>query len=358
MSTISVLSHDDFVAQISSKYTDVIGAKLGGKIISFSDEWFAEAKNLIQPSLPIRQVGKFTPAGAWYDGWETRRHNPEPADWVIIKLGVASATIIGTEIDTAFFNGNHAPAISVEGTFVADDKDLDSAKWEEIIAQTECGPSQRHFFARAELTKAPYTHVRLKQYPDGGIARFRLYGKPIAVFPADLNEEIDLAHVSSGGIAVAFSDQHFGAVDNLLIPGRGKDMGDGWETKRSREPGHVDWVTVKLGAPGYVDRVVVDTAHFIGNYPQSITVHAINNPDADPTNDDANWKLIIDKTKTGPHKIHEYIRANATSASSAADVTQKVLTSGKDEVFTHVKLTIIPDGGVKRFRVFGRRASA
>lgn len=360
MSAISVIDHDEFVEKISSRYADVIGAKLGGKIVSFSDEWFAEANNLIQPGEPIRQVGKFTPAGAWYDGWETRRHNTEPADWVIIKLGVASATIIATEIDTAFFNGNHAPAITVEGTFVTDEKNLDTAEWDEIIAKTECGPSQRHFFVRDQLTEKPYTHVRLKQYPDGGIARFRLYGKPTAVFPEDLSQEIDLAHVSNGGVAISFSDQHFGAVDNLLIPGRGKDMGDGWETKRSREPGHVDWVIVQLGASANIDRVVIDTAHFIGNYPQSITVHALKiEGDEKPSVDDANWKLIVPQTKTGPHTIHEYIRAGETSAPSAQDDakidTFNELSSGKDEVFTHVKLTIIPDGGVKRFRVFGRR---
>lgn len=361
MSAISVLTHDDFVAKVSSRYTDVIGAKLGGEVLSFSDQWFAEASNLIQPGLPIRQIGKFTPAGAWYDGWETRRHNTEPADWVIIKIGVASARIVGTEIDTAFFNGNHAPAISVEGTFVADDEELQSATWEEVIAQTECGPSQRHFFVREALTDKPYTHVRLNMFPDGGIARFRLYGKPTPVFPSDVNQVLDLAHVSSGGIAVSFSDQHFGAVDNLLIPGRGKDMGDGWETKRSREPGHVDWVIVQLGAPGFIDRIVVDTANFIGNFPQSITVHAGNfEGESAVAFDDNKWKLIVEKSKTGPHKIHEYIRSDEASTTSTADGTPifsfPVLESPPTEVFTHAKLTIIPDGGVKRFRVFGRRA--
>lgn len=359
--SISVLTNEDFVTKISSRYVDVIGAKLGGRVLSFSDQWFAEASNLIQPTPPIRQAGKFTPAGAWYDGWETRRHNTEPADWVIIKLGVASARIIGTEIDTAFFDGNHAPAISVEGTFVSEDSDLDNAKWENVIAETECGPSQRHFFARETLTEKPYTHVRLNMLPDGGIARFRLYGKPTPVFPKDVNEILDLAHVSSGGIAVSFSDQHFGAVDNLLIPGRGKDMGDGWETKRSREPGHVDWVIVQLGAPGYIDSVVVDTANFIGNFPQSITVHALNLDEASTVaHDDKRWKLVVGKTNTGPHKIHEYIRSGEKTSSVTADNSPiysfPELQSTSTEAFTHVKLTIIPDGGVKRFRVFGRRA--
>lgn len=370
----------------------MIGKKLGGSIISFSDEWFAAAENLITAGAPIRQPGKFTPAGAWYDGWETRRHNKEPADWVIIKLGVASAQIIATEIDTAFFNGNHAPAITVEATYI-DPKILESssykterefleapssssssgagAVWDTIIEKVECGPSQRHFFIRKDgLTNKVYTHVRLKQYPDGGIARFRLYGKPTAVLPSDPNQEIDLAHVANGGVAISFSDQHFGAVDNLLIPGRGKDMGDGWETKRSREPNHVDWVIVRLGLPGYVDRVVIDTAHFLGNFPQSITVEGLNNDktkshedDDDITLDDSRWKFLVPKAHAGPNKVHEYIREGENSAiisgTSSSDINGpkesfNALAVPKDEVFTHVKLTIIPDGGVKRLRIFGR----
>lgn len=348
--------------------TDVIGHKLGGSIISFSDEWFAAAENLIAPNAPIRQIGKFTPAGAWYDGWETRRHNTEPADWVIIKLGVASAQLIATEIDTAFFNGNHAPAITVEATYLAPSEKLEvsereylekQANWDLVIDKTECGPSQRHFFVRKDgLTDKVYTHARIKMYPDGGIARFRLYGKPTAVKPTDPNEEVDLAHVANGGVAISFSDQHFGAVDNLLIPGRGKDMGDGWETKRSREQGHVDWVIVRLGLPGYLDRVVIDTAHFKGNFPQSITVEGLNSDDDNITVDDARWKFVVPQAKTGPHKVHEYIREGEISFLTHVEAENKesygVLQATKEQVYTHVKLTIIPDGGVKRLRVYGR----
>jgi len=111
-------------------------------------------------------------------------------------------------------------------------------------------------------------------YPDGGIARFRLFGVVVPVFPKDPDAVIDLAHVANGGLAVAFSDQHFGRASNLLLPGRGMDMGDGWETKRSREPGHTDWVVVKLGALGFIEKVVIDTAHFKGNFPQDVKLEA------------------------------------------------------------------------------------
>jgi len=113
-------------------------------------------------------------------------------------------------------------------------------------------------------------------YPDGGIARFRLFGMVVPVFPADKSQVVDLAHVANGGLAVRSSDQHFGKASNLLLPGRGIDMGDGWETKRSRGGDHVDWVVVKLGAEGTIERTAIDTAHFKGNYPKLVKLEATN----------------------------------------------------------------------------------
>jgi allantoicase len=58
-----------------------------------------------------------------------------------------------------------------------------------------------------------------------------------------------LAHVFAGGRVDFVSDQHFGVGANLILPGRGKNMGDGWETKRTRVKGHKDWVIIKLCVP-------------------------------------------------------------------------------------------------------------
>jgi allantoicase len=154
----------------------LISKPLGSRILSFSDEWFAAAENLITPTPPIRKAGVFTHAGAWYDGWETRRHNQEPFDWVVIRLGVASGKVKGIEIDTAFFNGNHAPEVSVEGCFHDNDeavKEKSFQEWETILSKQECGPSQRQAWLLDKITEKAYTHVRLQMWPDGGIARFR-----------------------------------------------------------------------------------------------------------------------------------------------------------------------------------------
>lgn len=336
---VSKLTQSEFLEQVVYKYVDVIGEKLDGKVLKFSDEWFAAAENLIKPKAPIRDATRFTHAGAWYDGWETRRHNTEEADWVIFRMGVASAQLIGCEVDTAFFDGNHSPYISVEAVSLGDDREvdgLDESKWETVIPKVECGPSQKHFFKRDALTEKSYTHVRLRMYPDGGIARFRLYGAVRPILPKDLSTILDMASVKNGGVAIRVSDQHFGSADNLLLPGRGHDMSDGWETKRSRQLGHVDWVVIRLGSLTNIKKIVVDTAHFRGNFPQKVNVKAVEaQKDEDvPAYNSSQWDTLVDDSKTGPDKEHEF----------------KIST---EKNYTHVLLTIIPDGGVKRVRVWG-----
>jgi allantoicase len=329
-----------------STYIDLINKALGSRILAFSDEWFAGAENLTTPTPPVRKPGVFTYAGAWYDGWETRRHNTEPFDWVVIRLGVASGRVKGVEIDTAFFNGNQAPEVGVQGCFISDDEEeevkrADFAGWETILPKQECGPSQRHGWLLNTPTEKAYTHVRLQMFPDGGIARFRLFGTVVPVLPQDVNEVFDLAACVNGGVAVSCSDQHFGTKDNLILPGRGVDMGDGWETARSRGV-HVDWTIIKLGVPGVIEKLVVDTAHFRGNFPQKVQVFAAPaQGESVPGADDASWVEILEPQKTGPDAEHEY--------------AEKALKGTQGQVFGFVKLVIIPDGGVKRIRVFGRR---
>ncbi|KAG0675097.1 Allantoicase [Kluyveromyces marxianus] len=288
---------------------EILNDRVLGQVVSYSDQWFADATNLLKPTAPVRDATRFTHAGAWYDGWETRRHNTEEYDWVIFKAGVHTARIIGCEVDTAFFNGNHAPAISVQALRHEDAASAPSdisekdVRWTDVIEKVECGPSQRHFFLREALTDDHYNYFKLKMYPDGGIARFRLYGKVVAPEQAAASAKpIDLCSIANGAVAIAVSDQHFGSANNLIMPGRGHDMSDGWETSRSRTPGHVEGI-------------------------------AVDGTTAAPHHDDPKWTTLIDKSKAGPDKEHEY-------------KIDKVLQ------ITHVKLTIIPDGGVKRIRVF------
>ncbi|KAI9708457.1 MAG: Allantoicase [Bogoriella megaspora] len=367
--SIQSIPANEIDSTFTSTTIDLVSAGLDSHILSHSDEWFASSSNLLTPTPPIRRPGVFTYAGAWYDGWETRRHNSNPFDWVVIRLGVASGVVEGVEIDTAFFDGNHAPEIALEGCYVvgegADErvskfeqapevKEGEDGKregggegfWKGILGRRECGPSRRQAWrlVGGEGGRREYTHVRLLMFPDGGIARLRVYGRAVPVFPKDVGEAFDLASARNGGVAIACSDQHFGRRENLLLPGRGKDMGDGWETKRSRGE-HVDWVVVKLGCIGEIDKVVVDTAHFRGNFPRAVKVFAAEekeNGEAPDGAGDVGWTEILGESKTGPDKEHEFEKGTG-------------LSNIEGKAWRWIKLVIIPDGGVKRLKVFGRR---
>ncbi|GAA5953842.1 hypothetical protein JCM21900_005489 [Sporobolomyces salmonicolor] len=318
---------------------------LGGEITTVSDEFFAKAECLLRVAPSVSMKGQFGPNGALFDGWESRRHNPK-YDWTIIKLG-ALGSIVGCDIDTGHFSGNESPASGVWGAHVPEGETIneDSPLWIPLLPITPLGPAQRHLFL-LPAPSAPYTHLKLTMHPDGGLGRFRAYGHvvpPPAPAPSSRNgEAIDLAYVLNGGTVTGESDQHFGRGGNLILPGRGKDMGDGWETKRSRGrlgTGKGDWVVVKLAEPGYLEWADIDTLHFVGNFPESAELYGIVSGKKLPAYEDAGWTRILERTKLGPHRQHFYQLAHP------------------DRAWTHVRLDIFPDGGVKRLRLYGRPAS-
>ncbi|KAK4940376.1 Allantoicase [Elasticomyces elasticus] len=351
-----------------SSSTNLTTTVLGAKILSFSDEYFASAENLLTQGPPIRKPGYFVHTGAWYDGWETRRHNSKEYDWVVIKLGCVG-TIDAVEVDTAHFNGNEAPFAGLDGCFLGPDQEgevpVDKEEfqgWTEVLPRSKCGPSQRQAWkvSGPGVTGKEFTHLRLKQYPDGGIARLRVYGSvkppplPASATSGERPVE-DLAAALNGGVAIECSDQHFGGKSYLLLPGRGKDMGDGWETARSRTKGHEDWVIVRLGLKGKrIEKVIVDTKDFRGNFPRAVKVEgwstevgkAALGTESDPTVHHAGWVPLILGEQPCKADTEHVFEGGDLVATDAPD----------GHVWTHAKMTIIPDGGVKRLRIFGKRA--
>jgi allantoicase len=354
------------LASTFSTLTQLTTSTLHARILSCSDEYFAAASNLLTPGPPLRKPGYFVHTGAWYDGWETRRHNPKEFDWVVVQLGCVGR-IEAVEVDTAYFNGNEAPEVSVEGCYLPGGGDGSGVNgegfkgWKEVMARQPCGPSMRQgwWVGGPGVTGEQFTHLRLRMFPDGGIARLRVYGE---VVPPPLAEGTmaerpleDLVSALNGGVAIACSDQHFGGKNYLVLPGRGKDMGDGWETARNRTKGHVDWVICRLGLRGKViEKLVVDTKDFRGNFPRGVRVDGYSMESAkaamgredDPREDDEGWVPVV--------KGEKACRADTEHVFEGEDLVQHGVLEGR--VWTHVKMTIIPDGGVKRIRVFGRRA--
>src|SRR5207248_5032920 len=145
-----------------------------------------------------------------------------------------------------------------------------------------------------------WTHVRLNIIPDGGVARLRVYGVVLPDWSKlKPNEIVDLAAVENGGVPLTCSDMFFSSMNNLIMPGRSANMGDGWETKRRRGPGY-DWIILKLGSPGSVRKIEVDTNHFKGNYPDTCSIEGCVAPDASTdqlVSGATAWKEILPKTK-------------------------------------------------------------
>lgn len=326
-----------------SGLTDLASERNGGKAIKASDEFFAEKENLLKEGRGIFIPGKFTERGKWMDGWESRRKRGPGFDWCIIKLGT-EGIIKGLDIDTNHFLGNHPPYASVEACRIVD-KDINNKmslsgkiKWTEILPKSPLDPGTQNLFAIS--SKEKWTHIKLNIYPDGGVARFRVYGnviKDLKTF-GKKGKLIDLVALMNGGKVLVCNDMFFGSKDNLISPGRSKNMGDGWETKRKRIPGH-DWCILKLAETGIIKKIIVDTNFFKGNFPESCIIEGCFEPEAEDdslTGNNIKWKTLLPKSKLKGHHLNSFIK--------------EVQNSGP---VTHIRLNIYPDGGVSRLRLFG-----
>ncbi|MFC5077800.1 allantoicase [Vibrio thalassae] len=321
------------------QYINLADDKLGAQALYATDDFFADKSRLLRREAPEWKQDVYDDNGKWMDGWESRRKRGEGYDFCVVKLGLAG-TIAGLDIDTSFFTGNYPPSASVDAIYSPDADPTHSEGWEEILPSQSLEGDSHHLSAID--TDKVYTHVRLNIYPDGGVARLRVYGTPVVDWNAiDELQQVDLAAVENGGRALVCSDEHFGNKSNILGPGRGENMGDGWETARRRTPGN-DWVIVALGHAGNIGRVVVDTAHFKGNYPDSCSIQAAyvkGGTDDQVATQSLFWKELLPSQKLNAHDIHEFV-------------------SEVNEIgpVTHVRLNIFPDGGISRLRLFGTKA--
>lgn len=312
--------------------------RLGAEAIFATDEFFADKARMLQDAPAVFEPDRYDANGKYMDGWESRRKRGAGHDCCIVKLG-AKGIVRGVDIDTSHFTGNYPPAASLDGC-VSEAPDKDTA-WTEILAASPLGPSAQHVFAVASDTA--WTHVRLNIYPDGGVARLRVYGEPVAAWEeADRTAVHELSLATNGGRILAYNDAHYGSVWTLLTAGRGLNMGDGWETRRRREPGN-DWIIVRLGAKGVVERVEVDTCHYKGNYPDRCSLQAAlvgSAPERATVTQAMFWPELMAERKLEMDRIHRFA-GDDIKALGPVD---------------HVKLNIYPDGGVSRLRIFGRLA--
>jgi allantoicase len=340
---------------------DLASRALRGSVIAASDEFFAEKENLINPGAPVFSPHTFGHKGQLYDGWETRRRrgtssnsgllpDAEEHDWVIVRLG-APGVVHAVVVDTAHFTGNFPPACSVEACWADGYPDLaalESARWVEIVERSPLAGDAQHTFEVTAGSRHRYSHVRLRIFPDGGVARLRVHGH-VVPDPALLEGlTFDLAALENGGDVVACSDRFYSAPRNAISPGLSRVMGEGWETRRRRAAGN-EWLAVRFAGQAVVSLVEVDTSGYIGNSPGMAEVRgytgggfdggkagaagAVGPGDDFGWDDPSSWAPLLPRTALRPDTPHRFRVSPA-----ACEL---------------VRLDVLPDGGVARLRLYG-----
>jgi len=316
--------------------------RLGARVLGANDDFFAPKENLLKDATPVWDADRYVETGKWMDGWETRRRRdlgPTKNDWCLLRLAYGGR-IREVIVDTAHFTGNFPESCSLEATTVLAQgtetsiEELNTAEWTEILPrQILQGDAENRF-----PIDSPYrwTHLRLRIYPDGGVARLRVVGEiipAVAEIPAGL---FDLASLAHGAAISAASDRFYSAPEKALLPDEPQGMFDGWETRRRRGPGN-DWICVRLAAEGVIESAEIDTRFFKGNAPGEGSLEGLRQgPGAAPPDPGGDgWKPLLRRTPLRPHHRHPF------PIEEGAPVT-------------HVRLQIYPDGGLARLRLPGR----
>ena len=203
--------------------------------------------------------------------------------------------------------------------------------------QKKTKANSHHFFLTKN--KRIFTHIKFNIFPDGGVARLRLYGS-IAKSKKFKNKKMNLASLLDGASVIACNNEHFGKAENILAPGKAKNMGDGWETRRRRDKGN-DWLILNSIDGGFIDKIEISTHHFKGNFPSYCSLQAayLTPKNSKQIVKSSNkWKYLLKDTKLSANKTH---------------VLYNPLM--KKEKINHIKINIFPDGGISRFRIFGKK---
>jgi len=315
---------------------DLAQKRLGTKVVYKTDDFFAKAERIIKQEDPIFIPDKFDNHGKWMDGWETRRKRKKGHDFLIIRLG-KEGKISKVNIDTSYFNGNQPNFASIEACYSKKNIPDKKTSWKTILSKRKTKPNCHNKFKIKN--RSVFTHIKFNIFPDGGVARLRLFGEITTNKKKFGKKIINLSSLLNGASVLSCNNEHFGKAENILAPGKGKNMGDGWETRRSRGK-NFDWIIFKCVA-GQINNIQIDTHHFKGNYPDTCSLQAtyINESQSNKNifAKSKKWKMLLNKTKLKANKKHNFYN--------------KLLRKNK---INYIRLNIFPDGGISRVRLFGR----
>jgi len=313
---------------------DLASRWFGASVMAASDESFGEKENLLNPAAAAFEPGRYGHRGEIVDGWETKRRREPGHDWVLVRLGAPGA-VTSVDVDTSFFTGNFPTACAIyacgaEGYPSPAELLGPESGWAELVPRSPLRGDAHNVFGVTDPRR--FTHLRLATYPDGGVARLRVFGQVIPD-PRGLEQlTIDLASQRYGGVVTASSDDFYTPASVLNRPDDARSMGEGWETRRRRDSGH-DFVIIKLGLAGHIRQLVVDTAHFKYNASAEVAAYGCSH-DTPPPPESAAWQPLLQRTRLQPDTRHVLVVSNS-------------------EPVTSVRIDAFPDGGISRLRVTG-----
>lgn len=335
---------------------------IDGKILEVSNQKFARAENLLSKFLPVFDPNLFGKQGKIMDSWETVRHNQKESDFLIFELKNKSE-INFVSISTKYHLGNQVQFIKIEA------QESETLLWSEILPKTKIdGHSLKCI--KLEDQNLIFEKIKVSVYPDGGLSRLGLYAdlpeeekikfqpieyaqsvkfedeiaktlKPLAIpyFPSAIEiqknwnalipgEEFDVANLAYGGKILKASNEHYGPAIQTISPFGPMHMFDGFESARSRTPGHFEELLMQLAKPSVIHRIEMDFSFFINNNPLEVSILGLL---------DGEWKLLID---------HSNVKAFAGNI--------KEFKISNDSLFEQIKILVHPDGGINRIKIFSR----
>ncbi len=318
------------------EWVDLAAESLGGYALACNDDFFAPCHNLVKDTEAVWLEHEYVATGKWMDGWESRRRRQPGYDWCIVRLGVPGV-VHEVVVDTAHFKGNYPEEASVEaclGPHNAWPAQLEN--WVELVPRSPLRGDHPNRFRVVDSHR--FSHLRLNIFPDGGVARFRVYGHslPDWMGPERLAMPLDLAAMENGGYVHSCSDMFFGDRQNLIRPGPSRQMNEGWETRRRRDNGN-DWAVLRLACAGTVLAAEVNSSHFKGNAPAACYLEGARESGPEK----AHWFPLLPRQQLLPHTVHRFGRELCL-----------------EEGVRLVRLHIYPDGGLARLRLWGRPDSS
>ncbi len=309
-------TNPDHPAPAFTRLPDLASRALAGSVVWANDELFAQRENLITPGRAVFDTGDFGHKGKVYDGWETRRRREPGHDSAVVRLGVPGV-VRGVVVDTSWFTGNYPPEAAVDGHG-------GDGEWFPLVPRSPLAGDSENPFPVTSPRRV--THVRLRIFPDGGVARLRVHGEALPDLGLlDALGVVDLAAVEHGGLILGCSNLFYSAPGNLLLPGPARTMGEGWETARRRDDGH-DWVEIGLAAQGAIAVAEIDTSWFLHNAPGWAALRGRDG--------DGPWRDLLPRTALTPDHRHRVVLDDPGPV-------------------TAVRLDAYPDGGLARIRLHG-----